>query len=609
MGISAVLLVAFLQGCSGGGGFKPLPPPMPPKPLLPPPNSPPPSQPPYSPGPAPPTLAPPNTPDRPPATGPVTGALPPGPVTPGFTGSASAAATRTGLDLGPELDWADWWILNGFEYLHPLPGSPVTPQGDVLSDGAAVQARAEFDRRAAIDLLSRALRDPDDRVRGAAALSAGRLGDAAIAPALRAAFHDRNPGVRRHVIAGLALVAQEEYTPLLLRMGQGEPIEDLGAFSLEDRDLAFLALGIAARRGSSDRFAVPLRAFLERASSNDLRLLGASAAASLGLVGDAGSLERLSEIACDRKSDPALRARALWSLGASGDASQHAVVLECLRDSNVDVRRAAALALGSLGEPEVSVAALRTVLESDGDVAARAFSLLALGEIATPAAKREVLLRLVRGKQLLRPWAALGAGLLARRTGDPDIGGVLARALGEERNRNTRAAIALAIGLSRTVEGREGVRRLVLEGENTRERVFASLAVALGADEGGRDVLRRAMREIPNPLVRATSALALSVFRDADDAEALVAVYEACEDPDALAPAALALAWNGSRRTVEKLRHDIDSSPRAERRAVAIVALGLGLAPERVPSSVAATARWNFLASQEAAHVAAQLWL
>jgi HEAT repeat protein len=287
------------------------------------------------------------------------------------------------------------------------------------------------------------------------------------------------------------------------------------------------------------------------------------------------------------------------------------VALECIRDSDVDVRRAAALALGRLGvrRPEASVGALRTVLESDGDVAARAFALLALGEVGGPEAKREVLQRLARGKQLLRPWAALGAGLLARPTSDPEVGRVLARSLEEENNRDTRAAIALAIGLSRTAEGREGVRRLVAEGENTRERVYASLAVALGADRGGCEALRRAMREIPNPLVRAASALALSAFREPADATALLAVYESCEDPDALAPAALALAWNGSRQAQEKLRHDVGSSPRADRRAAAVIALGLGLAPERVPSSVAATARWNFLASQEAAHLAARLWM
>jgi HEAT repeat protein len=93
----------------------------------------------------------------------------------------------------------------------------------VLADEAEVRARDEMDRRSAIDLLLRALRDPDDRVRAAAALSAGRLGDSTIGPALRAAIRDGNPGVRIHAIAGLALLALEESTPLLLRIGRGNP--------------------------------------------------------------------------------------------------------------------------------------------------------------------------------------------------------------------------------------------------------------------------------------------------------------------------------------------------------------------------------------------------
>jgi len=586
----APLLLALLQCNGGGGGPNPT---FPPFLILPRPPRP-------------------ETPDvgptRPAPTGP-TGLAPtePGPAALGPRTGAFGPRTAQGLDLGPALDWQDWWWLNAFDYLKPLARRPLyTPGGDDLG---AESPREEAERQAAIGLFAAALRDPDARVRATAALSGGRLG--LRHDLLRDLLRDGNPDVRRSAIGGLALAGVEENVPLLLRLGRGDAVPEIGTASLEERDLSLLALGIAGLRGSSNRFAIPLRAFLAQSSTNDLRLLGPSAATSLALAGDPGAIDGLAAIAVDRETEPALRARALWAFRAARAVAHRDAVLACLEDKNVDVRRAAVLALGRLGEGEEATTAetLRRFVESEGDVAARAFAMIALGEIGGEPAKRELLRRLVHGKQQFRPWAALGAGILARAAADPEVGRVLARALAEERNRDTRAAIALAVGLSRSPEGREWVRRLVVEGENGRERVFAAIAVALAADEDGVEPLRRAMREIPNPIVRASDALALSVFRNPSDAPAMIEVFEACESPETLSTAALALAWNGSAKALERLRREIEASPRPERRAAALLALGLGLAPEKVPVSVAATAGWNFLASLEASHAAAALWL
>ncbi|MGH7150072.1 MAG: hypothetical protein ACREIU_05215, partial [Planctomycetota bacterium] len=56
----------------------------------------------------------------------------PGPTSPG-TPRPSAGGPRTGggIELGPDLDWADWWWLNAYEYLGPLqPRTPSTPAGE-----------------------------------------------------------------------------------------------------------------------------------------------------------------------------------------------------------------------------------------------------------------------------------------------------------------------------------------------------------------------------------------------------------------------------------------------------------------------------------------------
>jgi HEAT repeat protein len=539
--------------------------------------------------------------------------------TPSFAGPSTPTLGPTrgpgtgGVELGPDLDWRDWWWLNGYVYLKPLERQvPITPQGDDLRvpfDASASSFQVE--RAAATASLRAALRDGDVRVRSTAALSAGRLGEEAFRVDLLALLEDTNPLVRLGAIAGLGLLGQEEAVPPLLRLGIGDagPLSERA--TAEERDLALLALGLASTRGTTPRFALPLRAFLGGSSTNDLRLFGASTAASLALAGDGLAFDRLGAIARDRHADPALRARALWAFRAAELDSRREVVLASLDDSNVEVRRAAALALGRLGggDGETVVEALRSACEKDGDVAVRAFSILSLGEVGGEVAKRELLHRLVRGKKLFRPWAAIGAGILARPSADPEVGLALARALEGEKNRDTRAAIALAVGLSRTPNGREGVRRLVLEGENARERVFAALAVALGEDEEGRANLCRAIREIPNTAVRTSDGLALAVFRDPDDAAILVETFESSEPLDSVATAALALAWNGSRLALERLRREIETSPRAERRAAAALALGFAFSPDKVPSSIAATAGWNYMASAEAAHTAARIWM
>jgi HEAT repeat protein len=262
-----------------------------------------------------------------------------------------------------------------------------------------------------------------------------------------------------------------------------------------------------------------------------------------------------------------------------------------------------------LEDPGEVLTALHLAAGAEGDEASRAFALLSIGELGGLEARRELIDRLTRGRQNLRPWAALAAGRLARGTADPEVGRVLARLLVEERNRDTRAALALAIGLSRTTEGRPSVRRLVREGVNGRERGFAALAAALGEDEGGRPVLRQALGETVDPRVRALAGLALAVFREPQDAEPLAALFAAVDEPSVLATAALALAWNGTDGAVEALRRECAGSGPAERRAAALLALGLAVSPEPVPASAAATAGWDYLASVEAAHAAARLWM
>ncbi len=590
--MAAILLSLLMQGCPGN-----------PMPIIP--NN-------VALGP----IAVPANPARPPGTpaagtdGPRSGAPGPSTPSPGPTsprtprGAAGGPRTGGGIELGPELDWTDWWWLNAYEYLGPiLPRTPSTSGGDAPErESDSLKAIAESARAAAVEASA----DPDARVRAAAALTAGRLYAPSVRADLLRTLEDRDPLVRRAAIAGLGLSGAEEHVPLLLRMGT---VRD--ARPLEEQDMALLSLGLGAGRGRSGRFAGPLRSFLLTASENDRRLLGPSAATSVGLVADETALAEFAKLASDREAPPPLRARALWAFRAARAASGRDVAIACLEDRDPDVRRAAALALGRLGagEEERVTRALIRALETDGDTATRAFCLLSMGEVGGATARKELLDRIAHGKQLMRPWAAIGAGLLSRRDPDEATGATLARRLAEERNRDTRAALALAIGLSRTQEGRELVRRMAADGENSRERVFAALSISLGRDVEGTPALRRAIREIPNPGVRAIGALALSSFGSPGDAEVLLALHDSLSAPESIALSSLALAWHGSRETLRRLLDDAGSAAGAERRSAALLALGIGVSRGSVPTYVSATAGWDYLASLEASHFAARLWM
>ncbi len=602
---SLLHFAVFLQ-CSGGGAPTPAPPPSYAGPADTPPTA-------GTPDPGGPSTP---SPDRPGPSRP--GPSTPGPlrtpVTPGPGARAGAAGPRTvgSIDLGPQLDWQDWWWLNGYEFFRPS-----ARKAQVSGTGDGSSAPEEFvdtEVYAAQEAIRRGFQDEDDRVRAAAAISAGRVYEPSFRPALLGCLEDRDPLVRLSAIAGLGLAGSGEHVPVLMRIGVEGRSLSAKRHSLDERDLALLSLGLGVQRGSNSRYSPALRAFLSGASVNDRRTLGPSTASALGLAGDDEVILRdLVAVARDGGAPTELRARALWSIGNARPFARELrpTVLECLKEREPDLRRAAVLALGRLGvgAREQALAVLRSAVDAEGDTAVRAFALLAMGEVGGPEAKAELLDRVARGRHLLRPWAAIAAGILGRAAADPEVGRALARAYAEERSKDTRAAIALALGLARTTEARNLLRNAVTAGENGRERLFAAIAIALAEDEEGREALRRGLREIPNPGTRAGIGLALSTFGNMEDLPALLEMMRSAEDPDAVGTAALAVAWHGSAPALEARRREARTGRSAERRAVSLLALGIGVAPERVPVSVAATGGWNYLASLEAAHTAARLWM
>ncbi|MFQ5692163.1 MAG: HEAT repeat domain-containing protein [Nitrospinota bacterium] len=155
------------------------------------------------------------------------------------------------------------------------------------------------------------------------------------------------------------------------------------------------ALDLLFRLGTPE---VP-RYFLQAAKSPDARVRAASAEALGGLSG-ARVLEGLRSLLKD------VRAAACLALGAQGERSALALLVERLKDESGKVRRSAAEALGRLGDP-AAAAPLTETLEDLG-IAVRKKAAEALGRIGDPATLETLAGRLRTGS-VPEKWGAADA--------------------------------------------------------------------------------------------------------------------------------------------------------------------------------------------------------
>ncbi|MCC6999658.1 MAG: HEAT repeat domain-containing protein [Deltaproteobacteria bacterium] len=193
-------------------------------------------------------------------------------------------------------------------------------------------------------------------------------------------------------------------------------------------------------------------------------------------------------------ADPQVRAFAAGALGsAEGEDSEpaRAALHKALRDDRGEVRYAAALSLGELGDRD-AVAALCDQLEADGDRMARQAAVLALAMIGDGAAWGRLELALEKGPADVR-YQAAGAlaeldpararPLLERALGDSDaeVREAAATALGQVGDPASADALAAVLGDKRRETRAEAAIALAQLGDRRSLPGLAELA-------GGRDL-------------------------------------------------------------------------------------------------------------------------
>jgi hypothetical protein len=138
------------------------------------------------------------------------------------------------------------------------------------------------------------------------------------------------------------------------------------------------------------------------------------------------------------RNDTALKRRLVEAFGAAGAPAVPALI-QALGDSDWDVRRAAAEALGDLGDPQAIPALIKALGDSDWVV--RRASAEALGKLGDPQAIPALIKALGDSDWVVRRASAEALGAI----GDPQAIPALIQALGDWRSENVRRAARQAI--------------------------------------------------------------------------------------------------------------------------------------------------------------------
>ena len=235
-----------------------------------------------------------------------------------------------------------------------------------------------------------------------------------------------------------------------------------------------------------------------------------AAAEALGEIGDAAAVPGL--LAALRDADADVRREAAWALGRIGDAAAVPGLLAALRDADADVRWAAAAALGRIGDAAAVLGLVAALRDADERVReAAAWALRKIGD------------------------AAVVPGLLAAlRDADADVREAAAWALGKI---GDAAAVPGLLAALRDADAdvREAAARAL--GEIGDAAVVPGLLAALrDADERVREAAAAALGQIGAPAVPGL----LAALRDADwnarraAAEALGQIKDATSVPKLL---------------------------------------------------------------------------
>ncbi|MEE2887102.1 MAG: HEAT repeat domain-containing protein [Planctomycetota bacterium] len=528
---------------------------------------------------------------------------------------ASGPLTPRGVPIGGAIDlarWQGWWEMNRDRYLlvKDALSSPATATGSDQYFMGPQRRPAEDNLRASeyeamanliLPALHEALRNASDRdIVSACLVGMAKIGldtnTIKLRDVLVSYLSATNQEVRETAALALGISRQGVALPvlreLLLDTATGRVLTKRIEVDYRVRSFAAYGLGILAANGDADTRGHACRVLREaladeNSKNRDIRVAIVNALGVLGVSPDKSgkdkrvlwqtlpALQKFYEADLGKGTQIAQAhvPIAVARLLGRGDGPDHLRYREIFyRDLFAKTKRhntiyqSAAIALGLMtpqGEASVSDRLFR-YYEVGRNQQARYFSLISMGEIGGSANRTRLLKVLARGqKNLERPWAALGLGVLSyklRRSkgGEVDrtVGAALLRQLTTVKNRETVGAFSVALGLCGYLDAAKPMRKM-LQDHPHHDGMAGSLCtgLALMGDQNAVGLIRMVMhRSIRRPEVLRQAAIALAKLRDRGVASDLIDMLSE-DNPNTTRMAALAgaLQFIGNRQTVKTL--------------------------------------------------------
>ncbi len=431
----------------------------------------------------------------------------------------SEGPARDGFDdrLLPDAPRSPWrtWFNRNFHRFEPLPLAGGAGRGGLpphLVDPKLRNERIASYRSDVATRLALLLRDPDDRVRGAAAISFARGGfvhDARDVQRLFELADDEQRRVRSQAVLAAALGESSPARHRLLQIAHAD-FDGLHLQNEVERDRIRALATLFLSLDGEPALPALVRSFAEDPSTPlQLRALVIQ---GLGLSRAAAALPTLAALVDDVTQPALVRAAAAAALGLLGDPAAAPLLLARLdrRDSDTDVRAAAALALGAVA-PRGDEEFVRTLLkatEHESNALVGRFLLLALGEIGGTTARLRLERALEHESAEQRVFAELGLGLLARRGDREQAIAPLEGALRRTRSQDEQCALLCALGISGAPEAFGSIAGF-LEASAPEVRRAAISALSLLGLPAAVASLERLLLDDSAPEVRMHAARAL----------------------------------------------------------------------------------------------------
>lgn len=478
--------------------------------------------------------------------------------------------------------WARWWFANRSLLLRWSARAAARPDGPVTP--SATMGRHLGDplwRAKAQAALTKALSSDNRSIASAAAVALGKSGDPEEAAALvRVLLDEERPQtVREGAALGLGLLPRdaERGGRLALRT-----LEDLGSNPRETDRLRAMCVYALGLRGDTASIPYLLEAAAGGGATWDIPAAGVSA---LGLAGHEMLLPDLLDMLEGprraRNREAVRRAYAAQALAMLGDVRAVPTLREAALDTEEHARRSAVLALGAVADAsdDKTTDVLLHQLNNSRDIATRCVAALSLGRIGSERAAPALRYSYRKGSLRLRPFAAIGLGLLARHAGLEDSTQCLLYDLRNRADPQLRASLCVAVGLA-AEKGAASILGDIVEGDDPIGlRAHAAFSLGLiGEREESPELLRRVLSETRAPELQREVSLALGLLGDRAALGILEGLVRHGGSAYVQGSAAVAVGRIGGKESVDPLVSLLEDELEPDMgRAMAAVGLGLVL--------------------------------